>query len=61
MAAELDELSELFGALSDDVELSDGGIYSLRVGTSDPNLGHALLSAMVRIDGEECEVLWSGI
>ena len=46
---------------SANVELTDGGIYSLRVGTTDPKSGHALLSAMVQIDGDGNEVLWSGI
>lgn len=46
---------------NDDAELTDGAIYSLRVGTTDPGRGHALLSAMVRIDGDGSEVLWSAI
>ena len=41
--------------------LQEGRVYSLRVGVSSPEAGHALLSAMVAFHGGEKEILWSAM
>ncbi len=41
--------------------IESGGIYSLRVGASDGGLGHGIASAMVLVNANGNEVLWSSV
>lgn len=46
-------------AVDGDQHVAAGDVCSLRVGISDAEAGHALLSAVVAIEENEAEVLWS--
>jgi len=37
------------------------GVYTLRVGASDGQMHHAIVSAMIAVHRDGCEVLWSSV
>jgi len=52
-------LEETSGAGDENMCLQQGGVYTLRAGAIGEGEDNALVSAMIAVDGDEIEILWS--